>query len=133
MLAADFSVHILMGYPIGFRCFIGTDEQRPPGVSANTFDLMHLIYSSRFSMIIGLLDLGINYPSGQALYQVSVRYIKSLPSASFRSHFTVDTLAFGYRIPIITAPAGLSPCGTDTCPAHPKYHLYEVLTEAFWI
>jgi hypothetical protein len=69
-------------------------------------------------MIIGLFDSWVNSPSGQALYQVSVRHVKSLPSASFRFHLAVDTLAFDYRIPIITAPSGLSPFGNEACPAH---------------
>jgi hypothetical protein len=30
----------------------------------------------------------------------------------------MDTLAFDYRIPIITAPSGLSPFGNEACPAH---------------
>jgi hypothetical protein len=30
----------------------------------------------------------------------------------------VDTLAFGYRIPVITAPSGLAPLRSTTCPAH---------------
>jgi len=42
-----------------------------------------------------------------------------LPSASFRFHLTMDTLAFGYEIPVITALSGLAPVGNSVCPAHP--------------
>jgi len=45
-------------------------------------------------------------PPEQALYQVSVRHIKFSPSASFRFHLAMDTLAFGYGIPVVTAPFG---------------------------
>jgi len=48
-------------------------------------------------------------PPRQALYPVSVRPDKLLPTAAFRFLVTQDTLAFGYRIPVITAPLGLSP------------------------
>jgi hypothetical protein len=58
-------------------------------------------------MTIGLLDLGLNYPGRIALYPVSVRLIKALPTASFRFIVTYDTLAFGYKIPVITALLGL--------------------------
>ena len=58
-------------------------------------------------MTFGLLDSGVNCPERQAFYQVSVRHIKFLPTASFRFCLTTDTLAFDYRIPIITAPRDL--------------------------
>ena len=74
-------------------------------------------------MTIGLLDSRVNYPERQALYQVSVRHTKCLLSASFRSHLAVDTLAYGYRIPVITVPWRLEDgfpalFSFTTCPAH---------------
>lgn len=48
----------------------------------------------------GHLDSKLNYPRKQALYQVSVRLVKLLPTAAFRFLLTVDTLVFGYRIPV---------------------------------
>jgi hypothetical protein len=39
----------------------------------------------------------------------------------------VDTLAFDYRIPIITAPSGLSPFGNEACPAHQSHRFSEAL------
>ena len=65
---------------------------------------MRLIYPSVFRMTFGPLDFGLNYPGRQALYQVSVRRIKCLSTASFRFSVTRDTLAFDYKIPVITAP-----------------------------
>jgi len=59
-------------------------------------------------MTIGHLDSGLNYPPGQALYQVSVRHINFAPSASFRFCLAADTLAFDFEIPVITALFGTS-------------------------
>jgi hypothetical protein len=58
-------------------------------------------------MTIGRLGPKANYPERQALYPVSVRHTKCLPTASFRSPVARDTLAFGYKIPVITALLGL--------------------------
>ena len=55
----------------------------------------------------GLPDLGVGYPREQALYPIPVRRIQYLPSASFGSRLAADTLAFGYKIPSITALQGL--------------------------
>jgi len=76
-------------------------------------------------MTFGIPDLGLSYPERQALYPISVRLLKLLFSASFRFQVALDTLAFGYRIPVITASSGLeialSPFRLTTCPAHPYY------------
>jgi hypothetical protein len=58
-------------------------------------------------MTIGLPGLKASYPERQALYPVSVRHNKYSPTASFRFPVTRDTLAFGFKIPVITALAGL--------------------------
>ena len=58
-------------------------------------------------MTIGLPDLKLSYPGEQALYPVSIRHNKYLPTTSFRFPVTRDTLAFGYKIPVITALLGL--------------------------
>ncbi|RPI50118.1 MAG: hypothetical protein EHM56_11380, partial [Chloroflexi bacterium] len=58
-------------------------------------------------MTIGRPDPKVSYPERQAFYPVSVRHNTSLPTASFRFPVTRDTLAFGYKIPVITALLGL--------------------------
>jgi len=58
-------------------------------------------------MTIGLPGPWASYPERQALYPVSVRQNKCSPSASFRFPVTRDTLACGYKIPVITALVGL--------------------------
>ena len=66
-------------------------------------------------MTIGPRVLGDAYPDGQALYPVSVRHNKYLSPASFRFLLAVDTLAFDYKIPVITALAGLEDSHLRTC------------------
>jgi hypothetical protein len=58
-------------------------------------------------MAIGFPDPKLSFPERQALYPVSVRQYKCSPTASFRFQVTLDTLAFGYKIPAITALSGL--------------------------
>jgi len=58
-------------------------------------------------MTIGRPDLKVSYPERMAFYPVSVRHNNSSPTASFRFPVTRDTLAFGYKIPVITALLGL--------------------------
>ena len=58
-------------------------------------------------MTIGLPGQWPSYPERQALYPVSVRQNKFSSTASFRFPVTRDTLAFGYKIPVITALLGL--------------------------
>ena len=90
---------------------------------------MRLIYLAVLLNDFGLPDFGFSYPDTQALYQVSVRRIKCLSTASFRSPVTRDTLACNYRIPVITAPLGLeilylAPFRFIMCPAHPIWSAY---------
>jgi hypothetical protein len=74
-------------------------------------------------MTFGHPDPKVSYPERQALYPVSVRQNKFSPTASFRFPVAWDTLAFGYKIPVITALSGLgvslpAPFRCTTCPAH---------------
>ena len=41
-------------------------------------------------------------------HQVSVRWVRCLPKASFRFHLTMDTLAFGCSLPTVSAAWGLA-------------------------
>ena len=80
---------------------------RPPGVSLLSFYSSRQIYPSLFRMTIGQRDLGAAYPDSQALYLVSVRRNEYLSLASFRFALADNTLAFNYKIPVITALSGL--------------------------
>ena len=89
-------------YPLSEEKF-----RRPPGVNSYTSNSTCLIYSSCLPYGFGRPDSMVSYPAEQALYQIPVRHIKFSPSDSFRFHLTMDTLAFDYGIPTITAPSGL--------------------------
>ena len=65
-------------------------------------------------MTMGRLGSWANYPKRQALYPISVRLINLLPTAAFRFQVTMNTLAFGYKIPVITALLGLGGCSPRT-------------------
>lgn len=65
-------------------------------------------------MTIGHPDSKLSYPGRQAWYPVSVRHNTSLLWASFGFHLAVDTLAFSYKIPVITVLSGL-----ETIASHP--------------
>jgi len=80
-----------------------------------------------FRMTLGHPDSKLSYPGRMAFYPISVRLIKLLPSASFRFPVTRDTLAFGYGIPVITAPSGLAPFRLTPCPAHLILNTYGVI------
>ena len=95
----------------------------PPRVSNKSFHPICLIYSPLVPYDIGRPDSWFSYPKRKALYPVSVRHIRFLSTASFRSPFARDTLACDYRIPVIMAPKGLevislAPIRLTTCPAH---------------
>ena len=126
MPSADFFAFSLPGYPLGYPC--SGVAQRPPGVSCYSFRLTSRIYSSFLRMTFGLPDSWLSYPERQALYPISVRLINLLPTAAFRFQVTLDTLAFGYKIPVISAPLGLgvapAPLRLTACPAHQYFIRY---------
>ena len=67
---------------------------RPPRLRCELFPL---IYSPHL-LVVFLATLGLHlhlqtYPYSQALYVISIRRTESLPTASFRFHLTMDTLA----------------------------------------
>ena len=81
-------------------------------------------------MTIGLPGPKASYPEKQALYPVSVRQNKCSPTASFRFPVTRDTLAFGFKIPAITALSGLGnafPHLLDLL--HARHTSYQALSE----
>ena len=66
---------------------------RPPRLRCALFPLIHLPHLLVLPATFGLHRFWPTYPYFPALYVVSVRQAKGLPSASFRFHLTVDTLA----------------------------------------
>ena len=66
---------------------------RPPRLRCTLFPLIYpphlLVLPATFGLYLHLQT----YPYFRALYVISVRRTKSLPTASFRFHLTMDTLA----------------------------------------
>ena len=58
---------------------------------------------------IGLWTPALPYPRLTASDTVRVPRVRSLPSASFRSHLRVGTLAVRLEVPVIKASKGLAP------------------------
>jgi hypothetical protein len=83
-------------------------ENRSPRVRRVTFlsHRLHLHYSLPDD--IGLRVFLHSYPSDNASYAISVRPIKSLPTASFRPYLAIAALAVRLEVPVIKALRDLS-------------------------
>ena len=66
---------------------------RPPRLRCELFSLIYPPHLLVLPATFGLHLLLQTYPYFRALYVISVRRVKSLPSASFRFHLAMDTLA----------------------------------------
>ena len=66
---------------------------RPPRLRCTLFPLIYLPHLLVLPATFGLHRLLPTYPYFPALYVVPVRQAKGLPTASFRFHLTMDTLA----------------------------------------
>ena len=66
---------------------------RPPRLRCTLFPLIYLPHLLVLPATFGLHRLLPTYPYFPALYVVPVRQVKGLPTASFRFHLTMDTLA----------------------------------------
>ena len=66
---------------------------RPPRLRCTLFPLIYPPHLLVLPATFGLYLLLQTYPYFRALYVISVRRTKSLPTASFRFHLTMDTLA----------------------------------------
>ena len=66
---------------------------RPPRLRCTLFPLIYLPHLLVLPATFGLHRFWPTYPYFPALYVVPVRQAKGLPTASFRFHLTVDTLA----------------------------------------
>lgn len=80
------------------RRFFLSIPSRPPKVRTITFTPCNrYIYSARFGQYWTLTCLAVSSALYDPYMQVSVCRFGTLPSASFKFHFTMDTIAFGYR------------------------------------
>lgn len=72
---------------------------RPPRLRCGLFPSMYLPHLLVLPATFGLQRFQPPYPYFPALYVVSVRQVRGLPTASSRFHLTMDTLALGYSLP----------------------------------
>ncbi len=82
---------------------------RPPRLRCALFPLTYPPHLLVLPATFGLHLFWQTYPYFRALYVIPVRRTRGLPTASFRFHLTMDTLAFGYTLPTTRACYGLSP------------------------
>ena len=82
---------------------------RSPRVMRVTFLLYPPHIQPSIPNDIGLWTPALPYPRLTASDTVRVHRVRSLPSASFRSHLRVGTLAVRLEVPVIKASKGLSP------------------------
>ena len=66
---------------------------RPPRLRCTLFSLTYPPHLLVLPATFGLHLFGQTYPHFRALYVISIRRTKGLPTASFRFHLTMDTLA----------------------------------------
>ena len=66
---------------------------RPPRLRCGLFPSIYLPHLLVLPATFGLRCFLPSYPYFPALYVVSVRQVRGLPTASFRFHLTMDTLA----------------------------------------
>ena len=66
---------------------------RPPRLRCTLFPLIYPPHLLVLPATLGLHLFWQTYPYFRALYVISVRRTKSLPTASFRFHLTMNTLA----------------------------------------
>ena len=114
MASADFSRFVVTACPLGFAL------ETSPVMNVLFPSYARLIYSGSSEQ---LWDFALScrlIHSQKPWYQVSVRRVRCLPTASFRFHLTVDTLAFGCSLPTVRAAWGLPPVRIRSCWANYK-------------
>ena len=96
------------------------DEEVSQGKTRDLHPITRRIYTHPFRMTIGLWNPMLPHPEVAASYTVPVRRAGTLPTASFRFHLAMDTLAVQLTIPVIGARRGLSPPVIRQAPRLPE-------------
>jgi hypothetical protein len=107
MASADFCI-LLFALALA-RTSASEERYRPPTVSSFTFCDMCRIYTKGLRITLWLRSPMPACLPSYALYPVSVRHLPLLPSASFRFHLTMNTLAFSYTSQLSTCVQDLHP------------------------
>ena len=105
---------------------------RPPRLRCTLFPLIYPPHLLVLPATFGLHLLLQTYPYFRALYVISVRRTKDLPTASFRFHLTMDTLAVQ-----LYASRYLGALGTFTLKSPPmagiQKHTLLVIAGCVWL
>ena len=114
MASADFSRFVVTACPCGFAL------ETSPVMDVFFPSYTRLIYSESSEQLLDFVLFCRLIRSLKPWYQVSVRRVRCLPTASFRFHLTMDTLAFGCSLPAVRAAWGLAPVRIRSCWANNK-------------
>ena len=114
MASADFSRFVVTACPCGLALETSPvmDVFFPPYTRLIYFESSEQLWD--FVLFCRLIH------SLKPSYQVSVRQVRCLPTASFRFHLTMDTFAFGCSLPTVRATWGLAPVRIRSCWANQR-------------
>ena len=109
MASADFSRFVVTACPCGLALETSPvmDVFFPPYTRLIYFESSEQLWD--FVLFCRLIH------SLKPSYQVSVRQVRCLPTASFRFHLTMDTFSFGCSLPTVRATWGLAPVRIRSC------------------
>ena len=114
MASADFSRFVVTACPCGLAL------ETSPVMDVFFPSYTRLIYSESSGQLWDFVLSCRLIRSHKPWYQVSVRRVRCLPTASFRFHLAMDTLAFGCSLPTVRAAWGLAPVRIRSCWANRK-------------
>ena len=114
MASADFSRFVVTA------CRYGLALETSPVMDVFFPSYTRLIYSESSEQLWDFVLFCRLIHSHKPWYQVSVRRVRCLPTASFRFHLAMDTLAFGCSLPTVRAAWGLAPVRIRSCWANKK-------------
>ena len=117
MASADFSRFVVTACPCGLAL------ETSPVMDVFFPSYTSLIYSESSEQLWDFVLFCRLIHSHKPWYQVSVRRVRCLPTASFRFHLAMDTLAFGCSLPTVRAAWGLAPVRIRSCWANKNVRL----------
>ena len=115
MASADFSRFVVTACPYGLAL------ETSPVMDVFFPSYTRLIYSESSEQLWDFVLSCRLIHSHKPWYQVSVRRVRCLPTASFRFHLAMDTLAFGCSLPTVRAAWGLAPVRIRSCWANMQF------------
>ena len=124
MASADFSRFVVTACPCGLAL------ETSPVMDVFFPPYTRLIYFESSEQLWDFVLFGRLIHSLKPSYQVSVRQVRCLPTASFRFHLTMDTFAFGCSLPTVRAAWGLAPVRIRSCWANQQKKRFQQMLES---